>query len=344
MSLVEAVSVTGDPSFHPYIDFHADTLMMFSDGPEGPKEGPRAGLAPNLWEFPQGMVNIKRLIGGGCEAQFFSTFLPPENHMTQSDESYRRHLYEGLTEAVQTYADKIAFAKSYEDLVSNKSKGLISLFLTFEDGRMVRSLDLLDDYYRLGYRLITLTWNHPNCLGFPSSDDPIDMEKGLTPLGKDVVQRMNELGMIVDVSHLSDGGFWDTADISSKPFVASHSCCRALTPHRRNLTDPMLRRLAEKGGFVGINFFSYFCGRTPKDQYSRLDDICDHIEHAVDIAGIESVGIGSDFDGFDSICDVASPLDMHKIFEELERRGWKWDRIEKIAHQNAERVIKDILG
>ena len=343
MSLVEAASVMRDLGFHPYIDFHADTLMMFSDGPEGPKEGPRAGLKPDLWDFPQGMVDIRRLAEGGCEAQFFSTFLPPENHMTQSDESYRSHLYDGLTDAVKKYPDKIAFAKSYEDLMSNKAKGLISLFLTFEDGRMVKSLDLLDQYYQLGYRLITLTWNHSNCLGNPSSDDPLDMEKGLTPLGKDVVQHMNELGMIVDVSHLSDGGFWDVADVSSKPFVASHSCCRALNPHRRNLTDPMLRRLAEKGGFIGINFFSYFCGRSVKDEYSRVEDICDHIEHAVNTAGIDSVGLGSDFDGFDSIRDVASPLDMHKIFEELEKRGWKWGQIEKIAHENAERVIKDIL-
>ena len=188
MSLVEAAPVLRDPAFHPYIDFHADTLMMFSDGPEGPKEGPRAGLKPDLWNFPQGMVDIKRLVEGGCEAQFFSTFLPPENHMTQSDESYRSHLYDGLTDAVKKYPDKIAFAKSYEDLISNKAKGLISLFLTFEDGRMVKSLDLLDQYYQLGYRLITLTWNHSNCLGNPSSDDPLDMEKGLTPLGKDVVR------------------------------------------------------------------------------------------------------------------------------------------------------------
>ena len=105
----------------------------------------------------------------------------------------------------------------------------------------------------------------------------------------------------------------------------------------------MLRRLAEKGGFIGINFFSYFCGRSVKDEYSRVEDICDHIEYAVNTAGIDSVGLGSDFDGFDSICDVASPLDMHKIFEELEKRGWKWGQIEKIAHENAERVIKDIL-
>ena len=169
------------------------------------------------------------------------------------------------------------------------------------------------------------------------------MQKGLTPFGMEAVEQMNRLGMIIDVSHLSDGGFYDVARTTQKPFVASHSNARALTPHQRNLTDDMIRLLAEKGGVMGINFAPEFIGETIHDTASTVKRIGDHVQHIATIAGIETVALGSDWDGIRGDLEVASPLDIYKIFDELSRRGFSDDAIEKFAHGNAERILRDVL-
>lgn len=140
--------------------------------------------------------------------------------------------------------------------------------LTVEDGRMVNgSFDRLEQLAKTGVRAIALTWNFENCFGAPNSRDPKIMSKGLSAFGKEAIEAMNELGILVDVSHLSDGGFYDVAKISKKPFVATHSDCRALAAHPRNLTDDMIRLLAQKGGVSGINFAPAFLDDTQGKQY-----------------------------------------------------------------------------
>ena len=245
---------------------------------------------------------------------------------------------------LEQYPEDIALALSWNDYLENKKAGRISAFLTFEDGRLVEgSMEKLEQFYKMGYRLITLTWNYINCFGYPNSTDPAIMNAGLTDFGKEAVIRMNELGIIVDVSHLSDGGFWDVASIAKKPFVASHSCARALTPHTRNLTDEMLKKIGDTGSMVGVNFCPDFVEETAGSRLSTVKRICDHLEYMIDKAGIESVGIGSDFDGIGGELEVRQPTDIPKLFDELSRRGYSDDALESIAFGNAERVIKECL-
>ncbi|MBQ7058875.1 MAG: dipeptidase [Firmicutes bacterium] len=318
-----------------YIDFHCDTLLMFGK----PETSPDALYQNDL------SVDFLRMKKADCGAQFFATFMPqPEWMNGMSDEEFRQKLYAGLMGAITRHPDMIAFAKNYQDYEKNREKGLMSAFLTFEDGRMIDwKFDNLQKYYTLGYRLITLTWNFANCFGYPNSQDPEVMEKGLTSFGKEAVQQMNQLGIIVDVSHLSDGGFWDVVEISRKPFIASHSCCRSLTPHTRNLTDPMIRAIAEKGGIVGINFAPEFVGYGIHDRLSSVKRICDHIQHMVKVGGMDIIALGSDFDGISGELEVASPPDFAKLYSELLRRGFSDNDIEKISHANAERILREVL-
>lgn len=338
-----------------YIDFHCDTLMMFGrPRPESTMTEPHSSTAsaaganmtpaPSLYQNDR-MVDFVRMKQGGCAAQFFATFMPPRRWSEgMTDEIYRQRLYDGLMGELQAHSDIIAFARSYEEYQANQAKGLMSAFLTFEDGRMVEgSHDKLEEYYDLGYRLISFTWNGANCFGFPNSTDPAEMQKGLTTFGLEAVEHMNQLGMIIDVSHLSDGGFYDVARTTKKPFVASHSNSRAMTPHQRNLTDDMIRLLAEKGGFMGINFAPEFIGETVDCKDSTVARICDHIEHIVNVGGSEVVGLGSDWDGIGGNLEVSSPLEVPKIFAALAKRGFSESFIEKLAHGNAERILRETL-
>ena len=195
----------------------------------------------------------------------------------------------------------------------------MSTILTIEDGRSINNdLAKIKEYYDLGIRLITLTWNFENCLGYPNSDDPKIMNKGLKDFGKEAVEYMNELGIIIDVSHLSDGGFYDVAEISRLPFIASHSNARALSPHRRNLTDDMIRIIGERGGVIGL-------------------------KHIKDKGGEEVLALGTDFDGIGGNLQIPSADKLPLLFEALRREGWSEDLIEKFAYKNALRVIRDVM-
>jgi membrane dipeptidase len=170
------------------------------------------------------------------------------------------------------------------------------------------------------------------------------MSKGLKPFGKDAVHRMNELGMVIDVSHLSDGGFYDVAAISEKPFVASHSNCRTLSPHQRNLTDDMIRTLAEKGGIAGINFGPEFLNATTDIKENSAKLISAHARHFINVGGSDCVALGSDFDGIQGNLEIGKVENMPLLFDQFSRDGLSDDIIEKIAWKNALRTLKNILG
>jgi len=174
---------------------------------------------------------------------------------------------------------------------------------------------------------------------------------GLSPFGREVVAEMNRLGMLVDVSHVSDETFYDVLKYSSNPVVATHSCCRALADHPRNMTDDMIRALAEKGGVIQINFYPVFLddsfheedmSTAPRPSYKR---IVDHIDHVVSLVGIEHVGIGSDFDGIDVAPDGMENISMMpKVFEEMRRRGYSENDIAKVASENFFNVLSSSGG
>jgi membrane dipeptidase len=260
------------------------------------------------------------------------------------DDLYINTLVDTLKREIGNNGDLIALAYTHEDVLKNEREGRMSAILTIEDGRSVQgSLDKLRSYYEMGIRLISLTWNFENCFGYPNSDDRNIMEKGLKEFGREAVEYMNQLGMIVDVSHLSDGGFFDVAKISKKPFVASHSNSRDISPHKRNLTDQMIRILGEKGGVAGINFAPHFLQPDTSTDRSTIELMVRHLNHMKNIGGEDVVALGSDFDGILGDLEVDSINKVPMIFDALRRDGWSTGQIEKFAYKNTLRVMKEAM-
>lgn len=325
-----------------YIDLHCDTLMLFA----------RPDHTGDLRRNDR-QVDLDKLARGGAYAQFFAIFMVPEPfyahlHMEPlADDVYYERLYEAFRqEFIDGTAEGAAarFAENYEQYTANREAGRLSAFLTIEDGRLLDgNLDTLDQWYRQGVRLITLTWNYENSIGYPQSSDHELMQHGLKPFGVETVQRMNELGMIVDVSHLSDGGFWDVVKYSNKPFVASHSNSRVLSPHPRNLTDEMIRALGNKGGLAGLNFGGNFLNEQISDDRSTLQQMVRHIHHMVNVGGVDSVALGSDFDGVPRNLEIDDASQVPLLAERLQQHGFHPSDIDKIMFGNVERLIRETL-
>lgn len=344
-----------------FIDMHCDTLLKTAIH----------GNTGDLYQNEGTAVDFERMKKGGQLAQFFAIFLlgkeedyVHENMTPQPDDDFIEGRLECFRNNLSKYSDHIRLATNYDELKENEKNERMSAFLTMEEGRPVDgSFDKLRKFYAQGFRLITITWNYENCFGFPNSYDPSIMEKGLKDFGKDAIQLMEELGMLVDVSHLSDGGFYDVAKILKKPFVASHSNAREITPHPRNLTDEMIKILAEKGGISGLNFCPVFLKNdqvgadnrfantggsvmTPpkkKIVFSKIEDMILHLNHMKNKGGEDFVALGSDLDGIGGELDISSSDEFYKLFDALKKEGWSETQIEKLAYKNAERVIREVL-
>ncbi len=318
----------------PYIDFHCDMTYHYRE----------KSLTTKTFYQNDSAVDLDRMQRGACLAQFFSFYFPPEETLPEGDTAYFHKLYWGLRRQLELHTDHISLTENYPTYLQNRNDGKISAFLTLEDGRILRHRhESLDFLHFLGIRLITLTWNRSNCLGHPHSVDPTAMARGLTPFGREVVEHMNALGILIDVSHLSDGGFWDVAAITRKPFIASHSASRTLCPHTRNLTDDMIRHLGETGGLIGIPYVPQFLSPDPLHPRSTVSLVCDHLLHIYRVGGLECVALGSDWDGFDAETELIDPLSLPLLWDELHRRGLPVSAIEKIAWGNGERLLKECL-
>ena len=265
--------------------------------------------------------------------------------------------------------------------MNNKANGLFSVFLGLENGSPIgEDMDRLNWFHDAGIRYITLCHSGNNQI-CDSCAPKSARWGGLSPFGKDLVRKMNRLGMLVDVSHVSDASFHDVLECSQKPVVATHSCCRALSDHPRNMTDDMIRALAANGGVMQINFYPLFIdssfkhvlaesgiserGEQIEDEFiadpgnvqkreawNRIQDelmalsrpsfrlIADHIDHAVELAGIDHVGIGSDFDGIEVTPEGLENIGMMPVlFEELRSRGYSESDLAKIAGENFFRIL-----
>lgn len=326
-----------------YADMHCDSLLRaFVEGDDSLYNG-------------KGMQSIEKMARTGQLLQFFAIFFPPAKGIEMmaekagkevpDDDAFYDQLRKTLISQVNKHSDEIALALNGSDVRSNRDKGLTSAILTLEDGRFVNGdMDKLSKLYSDGVRAIALTWNGANCFGFPNSRDDKDMKLGLTDFGKEAVLEMNRLGIVVDVSHLSDGGFWDVVDISQKPFIASHSNCRALTDHPRNLTDEMIRAIAEKGGAVGINFGPDFVHLYEGDDSSSVKALAEHMLHLINVGGEDVACIGTDFDGVGGELEIDSPDKMELLFEELRHRGVSERVIDKVTNQNVLRILDTVVG
>ena len=316
------------------VDMHCDTLLVLRM------------TGRNLDDI-NGHINLAKLRRGGALLQCFAIFTPtgPEAKIYRLSESP----WEFFLNSVQLYENQlerckadIAPMRSMAELKRNMTESKISAMLTLEDGVCLEGdISRLKTLYERGVRLITLTWNYENSLAWPNSEDPRLHAKGLKDFGFEVVSEMNRLGMLVDVSHLSEGGFYDVARSSTKPFLASHSCARALCEHSRNLTDAQLHTLADCGGVCGVNFYSRFL--SPESEYSRNEEILRHMEHIANKAGIESVAIGSDFDGITCGLELEDYSGMARLCELIEKR-FGGDNAERIISGNALRLMADVLN
>lgn len=327
-----------------------------------------------------GHVDFPRLREGGMKAPFFALWCPV---YYKGAEAVRRtlDLRDAMQSVLDAHPDQIEMATTAADIERIVKAKKIAAFLAIEGGHQIDDdLAVLRMYYRMGIRAMTLTHFRNNNWADSSTDTP--KHNGLTPFGKDVVREMNRLGMLVDVSHVSDKTFYDAIATSSKPVILSHSSCRALSDVPRNVTDDMLKALAKNGGVIGINFGEGFVN--PKDaaalraavagastapdligkplddyaaaEYRRdigtshkafatIDDVVAHIDHVKKIAGIDSVGIGSDFDGITSppqgLEDVSK---MPALVAALLKHGYSDGDIKKILGENYLRVIRAVTG
>lgn len=316
------------------IDLHCDTIWQLVDGKEG------QSLCAN-----QCSVDLDGMKKAGTLAQFFACFVYMQEFQGENryTEGYRHALkmIGRLKEELAREKDEIALAGSLGEILQNKEQGKISAILTIEEGGILDSnLGRLDLLYSEGVRLMTILWNDENCIGFPNSRDENVMQKGLKPFGFEVIERMNELGMIIDVSHLSDGGFWDVIQKSKVPVAASHSNARALCDHPRNLSDEMLKALSEKGGVAGLNFYPYFLNKSGK---AGVGDLIRHLVHMVNVGGIELPAIGTDFDGFDEgETEITHVNQMEKLYEGLKKAGFTERQLDYIRFKNAFRIMREI--
>lgn len=309
------------------VDLHCDTILKIEMAKE-PKELGKNDLN----------IDIEKLKKANSLAQFFAMFIHLKDEFDPMEKCLE--MIDKLYIEIDRNKEDIALARNYTELMENNNIGKLSAFITIEEGGTLKGkLQNLRNFYRLGVRLITLTWNYPNEIGYPNCI-PEYMNTGLTAFGQEAVYEMNKLGMLIDVSHLSDGGFYDVARLSKVPFTASHSNARAVWPHTRNLTDDMIRVLSTKGGVMGINFEREFLSDKP---ISRVEDMVNHIKHIKNVGGIDVIAIGSDFDGINQQLEIQNIGQIDKLISGLQNSGFTEDEIEKILYRNALRVIKDVL-
>lgn len=241
---------------------------------------------------------------------------------------------------IESNKDLITHCNSFKDILTTFESGKICSVLSVEGGEaLLGEISALRVLYRLGVRSLCLTHNARNEIADGASFSSTG--GGLTPFGKEVVKEMNRLGMIIDISHIAEKGFYDVAELSQKPIIASHSDVKALCDHVRNLTDRQILTIKEKQGVIGVNYYSKFL--TDKGT-GTIKDIINHIEYIASLAGIDHVGLGSDFDGIDMWpSDMAGVEHINGIFNELAKLNYTDDEISKIAGGNFMRIAEQIL-
>jgi len=359
------------------VDTHADTPSEFLDHPFD------LGVLNTRGHF-----DYPRMKAGGLDAEFFAAYVPAK-YANKGAAAYCMKIMETIHEMADNYPSWVRFTTSTAGIRAAVAENRRAILIGIEGGHAIEdSLDLLRAFYRFGARYMTLTHTNTNNWADSSTDEA--KHNGLTPFGKQVVLEMNRLGMLVDISHVADKTFYDVVEVSKAPVIASHSSSRALASAPRNMTDDMLVALAKNGGVAMVNFYPVFLSdevaKASKARDEKLKPeiaalkakdpnegpeyqegvrklmaanplpkvswtvIVDHIDHMVKVAGIDHVGIGSDFDGIpgtpEGMEDVSK---LPAIPAELKRRGYSDADIRKIMGENfmrvfaeAERVAKEL--
>lgn len=326
------------------VDMHCDTIAELY---ERRKQGSQETILEN-----QLHLDLQKMRAGDYGLQNFALFTCLEQ--TEHPFEYAMELADLFFQEMEEHKDQIGIVTSYEEIRKNWEAGRMSALLTLEEGGVCQgNLSFLRDFYRIGVRMMTLTWNYKNELGCPNTivmDGPDagfcrpDTEHGLTETGIAFVEEMERIGMIIDISHLNDAGIWDVFRHTKKPFVASHSNARALASHPRNLTDEMIRALAERGGVAGINYCGDFLhdwnGEPAK---STIAHMVAHMKHMKQIGGVGVIGLGSDFDGIGGDLEIRNGGDLPLLEQEMGRQGFTQSEIEAIFYGNVLRVYRELL-
>jgi membrane dipeptidase len=355
------------------VDTHDDTTQRFLDG--------KFDLGARN---STGSIDIPRMREGGLGAIFFSIWIPSKITGTEAVNRALTQI-EAVREQVRTHPKDLALATTAAEVREARKQGKIAALMGVEGGHMINSdLDVLRKFASLGVRYMTLTHSGNDEWADSSTDKPA--HNGLTDFGKDVVREMNLLGVMVDISHVSDKTFYDALEISKAPLIASHSSCRAICDAPRNMTDQMMKDLAAKGGVIQINYHVGFLSQEFRDaekahpeinkaigeevqklcggnegcqliegdrltreyvqegKLPRVDwtKIIEHIDHAVKVAGVDHVGLGSDFDGANMPYGMEDATKLPKITEALLKKGYSERDVRKILGENALRVMTEV--
>ena len=306
------------------VDGHCDTLLELYNKKR------------SFWKTNQkGHLDWPRLLAGKVNVQFMAIYIEPPYKPCGSLARVLELLdyFRGL----QADGD-IKTILSKQDVL-NITPHVHAVLLAIEGGEALEGkLGVLRVLFDLGFRSMTLTWNQRNSLADGVWEK--DSRGGLTALGREVTAEMNRLGMLIDVSHLSEAGFWDVIALSKQPVSATHSCCKALRDHPRNLSDEQLRAIRQNNGIIGINFYpGFLC-----EKQATIDHVIDHLEHAAVTAGIDHVGLGSDFDGITKTPQgLENAAQFPRLTARLLERGWKPADIQKVLGGNFIRVLRDVL-
>lgn len=331
------------------VDMHCDTISVLQNRRE---EGEAISLRENSLH-----VDLIRMREGGYLLQNFALFVDrgkcedPWERVRKLHGTYQKELAEN--------ADWIAPVYRFADIAENEAAGKLSSLLTVEEGAVCKGeIGKLRELYQMGVRMLTLTWNYPNELGYPNLDagrkrrSPAEFlyqpntADGLTERGVEFLEEMGRLKMIADVSHLSDAGFYQVYEHVKGPFVASHSNARSLCRCVRNLKDDMIRKLAKRGGVMGLNFCADFLREVPVGRYNpgSVEDAVRHARHITNVGGIEVLGLGSDFDGIDTNEELPGAQSMERLWQAMREAGYTERELDLIFAENVLRVYEACLA
>lgn len=310
------------------VDTHVETPLLISES--------QIKLREN-----KGQVSLEKLRLGGVNVVFFSIFVNPYRYKNVA-KSQADFIIQGLKKELEANQDWVELASSYADIERIVKSGKIAALMGMEGADPIgESLDNLNYFYKQGVRYLGPTWS-THTLMADSSGQPNPRWKGLSKFGKMAVKRMNELGMLIDVSHLSDAAFYDVLKLSEQPIIATHSGVDGVLKHPRNLSDDMLKLMALNGGTVGIVFYPPHLEKSGK---ATTDSVVKHIDHAIQVMGEDHVGLGSDFDGLDRPppSGLKDASEIPNLVTALKKKGYSEARIEKIVGGNFMRTFEQVL-
>ena len=299
----------------------------------------------------KGHIDIPRMIEGGVDVQVFACCVHGPGKPAGYYVKLARKMIDTLRSQFSRHSNSIELALKVSDIYKSNKNGKIAAIIGVESGQAIEDdLNNLQNFYNLGMRIMTLTWKSTK---WADASQEAMKRNGLTDFGKSVIKEMNRLKIVIDVSHAADKTVWDTLKISRDPIIASHSCAKAICDHPRNLGDDLIKAIAKAGGVICVNFYSLFLDQKYKLLSAKglkpkpppMSGVIDHIEHIVEVGGIDSVGIGSDFDGMNPPpVGLENVSKMPGITEELLKRGYLMEEIVKIMGGNFLRVFGQVCG